>query len=129
MQQPVLSLKQKSAHTLDPSLNHSIGYPLNIESDLKPSSLSSNRSMDVLPLTYPTCCLNYNPPRQLRSTGTNLLVGQMWKPRKNYGHDFSYFAQKYWNNLPQTIRLSETQDFFKKALKTHLFTIACTEYF
>ena len=71
----------------------------------------------------------YNPPRQLRSTDTNQLVKQNPKPRKNYGHDFSYFAQKHWNDLPLTIRLSETQDSFKKALKTHLFTIACTKYF
>ena len=36
----------------------------------------------------------YNPPRQLRSTDTSQLVKQNPKPRKNCGHDFSYFAQK-----------------------------------
>ena len=71
----------------------------------------------------------YTPRRPLRSTGTNLLAKQMKKARKSYGYDFSYFAQKHWNKLPLRIRLSETQDSFKKALKTHLFTIACSKYF
>ena len=53
----------------------------------------------------------------------------MKKTRKSYGYDFSYYAQKHWNKLPLKIRLSETQDSFKKALKTHLFTIACVKYF
>ena len=71
----------------------------------------------------------YTPLRSLRSTDTNLLIRQMKKTRKSYGYDFSYFAQKHWNKLPLKIRLSETQDSFKKALKTHLFTIACSKYF
>ena len=71
----------------------------------------------------------YTPRRPLRSTGTNLLAKQMKKARKSYGYDFSYFAQKHWNRLPLEIRLSETQESFKKALKTHLFTIACSKYF
>ena len=60
----------------------------------------------------------YTPRRLLRSTGTNLLIKQMKKSKKSYGHDFSYFAQKHWNKLPLNTRLSETQDSFKNALKT-----------
>ena len=67
----------------------------------------------------------YIPPRHLRSAGSNRLITQMKKTKKNYGHDFSYFAQRHWNKLPVNIRLSRTVDSFKKALKTHLFTNAC----
>ena len=73
--------------------------------------------LDMLP--------SYTPHRHLRSAGANLLIRQMKKTKKNYGHDFSYFAQKHWNRLPVSIRLSQTLDSFKKALKTHLFTKAC----
>ena len=67
----------------------------------------------------------YIPPRHLRSAGSKCLIKQMKKTKKNYGHDFSYFAQRHWNKLPVNIRLSRTVDSFKKALKTHLFTNAC----
>ena len=67
----------------------------------------------------------YIPPRHLRSAGSKCLITQMKKTKKNYGHDFSYFAQRHWNKLPVNIRLSQTVDSFKKALKTHLFTKAC----
>ena len=67
----------------------------------------------------------YIPPRHLRSAGSKCLITQMKKTKKNYGHDFSYFAQRHWNKLPVNIRLSRTVDSFKKALKTHLFTKAC----
>ena len=69
----------------------------------------------------------YIPPRNLRSAGSNLLITQMKKTKKNYGYDFSYFAQRHWNKLPVNIRLSRTVDSFKKALKTHLFTNACVK--
>ena len=77
--------------------------------------------LDMLP--------SYTPLRHLRSAGSNLLIRQMKKTKKNYGHNFSYFAQKHWNRLPVNIRLAQTLDSFKGALKTHLFTNACIKYY
>ena len=128
MQQLVLSLKQKRSH-IRPVLKSLHWLPIKYRIRFKALLFVFKSFHGCAPSYISDMLPQYNPPRQLRSTDTNLLVGQMWKPRKNYGHDFSYFAQKYWNDLPQTIRLSETLDSFKKALKTHLFTIACTEYF
>ena len=129
MLQPVLTPKTKKRLHIRPILKSLHWLPIKYRIRFKALLIVFKSFQGCAPSYISDMLPRYNPPRQLRSTDTNQLVKQNPKPRKNYGHDFSYFAQKYWNDLPQTIRLSETLDSYKKALKTHLFTIACTEYF
>ena len=63
----------------------------------------------------------YVPNRQLRSTNCNLLVCPMVL-RKSYGErSFAYAAPFLWNNLPLSIKQSNSITIFKKRLKTYLF--------
>ena len=63
----------------------------------------------------------YVPNRQLRSTNCNLLVCPMVL-RKSYGErSFAYAAPFLWNNLPLSIKQSNSITILKKRLKTYLF--------
>ena len=65
----------------------------------------------------------YSPSRQLRSsTSNNLEVPRIlssWGERS-----FSFTAVKYFNNLPDWIKLAESITIFKSRLKQHLFNLA-----
>jgi hypothetical protein len=66
----------------------------------------------------------YIPARNLRSGSQHLLC----QPRANtckYGdRSFSVAAPKLWNTLPDHVRASEKYEYFKRHLKTHLFSLA-----
>lgn len=65
----------------------------------------------------------YTPSRALRSTGQLPLVqpGAWLKTRGDRA--FATAAPKLWNNLPTTIRASESVQSFKSWLKTFLFNL------
>ena len=63
-----------------------------------------------------------NIPRQLRSSTSQLIVP---KTKLNLGkRAFSVAAPRIWNELPITLKTSETIAIFRKKLKTYLFQIA-----
>ena len=65
----------------------------------------------------------YLPPRPLRSSTQHLLV----EPRihlTSTRRSFSFSAPNIWNSLPESIKLSSSEEHFKRSLKTHLFTLA-----
>ena len=65
---------------------------------------------------------NYDPPRDLRSSGKGLL--SLPNPRlQSYGYRcFAYAAPYLWNQLPDHIRFCTDLSEFKRNLKTHFFT-------
>ncbi len=64
--------------------------------------------------------LHYSPSRPLRSQNSGHLITTAG------GRSFSYLAPKLWNNLPNTVRESDTLYQFKSRLKTHLFNLVYT---
>ena len=64
-----------------------------------------------------------NIPRQLRSSTSQQLI--VPKTKLNLGkRAFSVAAPRVWNELPITLKTSETIAIFRKKLKTYLFQIA-----
>ena len=62
----------------------------------------------------------YEPPRELRSTGTRLLV--VSQPRTELGkRAFSFAAPYVFNGLPENLRVETSHDAFKRNLKTCIF--------
>ena len=63
----------------------------------------------------------HQPTRSLRSADAHLLV----EPRSNLktqgDRAFSHAAPRLWNNLPLAMRVTDSQNIFKKRLKTLLF--------
>ena len=65
----------------------------------------------------------YQPSRNLRSGNDGLLVQPI--VRTNAGkRTFAYAGPVLWNNLPASIRSSNSAKDFKTKLKTHLFNVA-----
>ena len=64
----------------------------------------------------------YTPARQLRSASDTRTFVTPCVNTKTFGErSFSYAGPSVWNNLPQTLRHSDSTSPFKAALKTHLF--------
>ena len=64
----------------------------------------------------------YTPARQLRSASDTRTFVTPRVNTKTFGErSFSYAGPSVWNNLPQTLRHSDSSSSFKAALKTHLF--------
>ena len=65
---------------------------------------------------------SYQPSRNLRSSGTNLL--SVPDIRSEIGRrSFSYAAPKLWNSLPPDLRSCTCISTFQGKLKTHLFPL------
>ena len=63
----------------------------------------------------------YTPARQLRSASDTRTFVTPRVNTKTFGErSFSYAGPSVWNNLPQTLRHSDSTSSFKTALKTHL---------
>ena len=82
------------------------------------------KALNGLSPVYLTNLLSYRTStRSLRSISNEQLL----VPRshtKTYGdRSFSIFAPRLWNNIPLDIRKSSCVDYFKKDLKTYLFSI------
>ena len=64
----------------------------------------------------------YTPARQLRSASDTRTFVTPRVNTKTFGErSFSNAGPSVWNNLPQTLRHSDSTSSFKAALKTHLF--------
>ena len=68
----------------------------------------------------------YTPARQLRSASDTRTFVTPRVNTKTFGErSFSYAGPSVWNNLPQTLRHSDSAPSFKAALKTHRFNNYC----
>ena len=66
----------------------------------------------------------YTPARKVRSASDTRTFVTLRVNSKTFGErSFSYAGPSVWNNLPQTLRHSDSSSSFKAALKTHLFNI------
>ena len=66
----------------------------------------------------------YAPCRPLRSSDTELITVPKARTKRHGEAAFSFYAPKLWNTLPEHLRLAETVETFKHALKTYLFELA-----
>ena len=66
----------------------------------------------------------YTPSRSLRSSGTELLTVPKARTKRHGEAAFSFYAPSLWNTLPGDLRMAETVETFKRALKTYLFNLA-----
>ena len=62
--------------------------------------------------------------RTLRSSFTNQISPVYCRTSQAMHSSFSVVGPWIWNSLPSHIRLKDTFDIFKKALKTHLFKVS-----
>ena len=87
--------------------------------------LLTYKSLNGLAPSYLTDLLEvYSPSRHLRSANTVLLAVPRTRLTSAGDRAFQKAAPVLWNNLPVSIRLSQTTENFKRQLKTHLFTKA-----
>ena len=71
----------------------------------------------------------HNPKRITRRTLDPLLLEVPTTKRSTFAaRSFSVFGPKQWNNLPLSLRQSNSLDTFKARLKTHLFVQAYREW-
>ena len=66
----------------------------------------------------------YTPARSLRSSSDTRILSTPNVKLKSYGkRSFAYHGPSKWNSLPLTLRYQQESDFFKQAMKTHLFSL------
>ena len=66
----------------------------------------------------------YTPARSLRSSSDIRILSTPNVKLKSYGQrSFAYHGPTTWNSLPLALRYQQESDCFKRALKTHLFSL------
>ena len=66
----------------------------------------------------------YTPSRFSRSSSDTRILSTPNVKLKSYGQrSFAYHGPTTWNSLPLTLRYQQESDCFKRALKTHLFSL------
>ena len=63
----------------------------------------------------------YKPSRSLRSSTRNFLMKLVFNLKAYGGRSFGLASAVLWNDLPQSIKDSQSVETFKQKLKTHLF--------
>ena len=114
--------KAKKSYHIHPILETLHWLPVTHRIQYKISTICFNFISGTAPQYLSDLLQPYIPARQLRSasdTGTFVI------PRVNTKtfdeRSFSYAGPSVWNNLPQTLRHSDSTSSVKAALKTHLF--------
>ena len=77
----------------------------------------------LAPMYISNCLKLYVPKRNLRSSSDCLRLDYPITRNKAGDRTFTVCASKLWNDLPKTLRNCTSVNAFKKALKTHLFSI------
>ena len=66
----------------------------------------------------------YTPSRSLRFSSDTRILSTPNVKLKSYGQrSFAYHGPCTWNSLPLALRYQQKSDCFKRALKTHLFSL------
>ena len=67
----------------------------------------------------------YTPSRSLRSSSDTRILSTPKFKLKSYGQrSFAYHCPTTWNSLPLALRYQQESDCFKRALKTHMFSLS-----
>ena len=112
--------KRKKDH-ITPLLKKLHWLPVKERCDYKIATLSFRFFEGSLAPSLASSLQEYRPIRNLRSSSAKLLKSQRFCLKSAGGRSFSVTAPRIWNNLPHSIRHSQTLDIFKRRLKTHLF--------
>ena len=97
--------------------------PVSYRIDFKLSTLTYHALSTQRPPYLASLLHLSNIPRQLRSSISQQII--VLKTTLNLGkRAFSVAAPRVWNELPITLKTSETIAIFRKKLKTYLFQIA-----
>ena len=111
----------KSDH-IHPILETLHWLPVTHRIQYKISTICFNSISGTAPQYLSDLLQPYTPARQLRSASDTRTVVAPRVNTKTFGErSFSYTGPSVWNNLPQTLRHSDSTSSFKAALKTHLF--------
>ena len=104
-------------------LLHSLHWlPVHLRIDYKISSLCFKVLESTAPSYLSDLLHVYTPPRQLRSSSDDRLFCVPHVRTKSYGQrSFAYQGAYTWNQLPLSVRHSQSLAPFKTKLKTHLF--------
>ena len=66
----------------------------------------------------------YIAARSLHSSSDTRILSTSNVKLKSYGqHSFAYYGPTTWNSLPLALRYQQESDSFKRALKTHMFSL------
>ncbi len=121
----ILTRTRRSEH-ITPVLRSLHWLPVTFRIDFKVLLLVYKSLNGLGPKYMADMLTEYKPNRPLRSLG----LSQLEIPRvhtKQGESDFSYYAARSWNQLPEEIGCAKTLATFKSRLKTHLFSCAFVE--
>ena len=117
LEHPDLSTSHHSSRTFTGYL--SIGEPCDKVAALCHSSLSGSGPQYLSDLTHV-----YSPARSLHSFSDTHILSTPNVKLKSYGQrSFACHGPTTWNSLPLALRYQQESDCFKRALKTHLFSL------
>ena len=121
-----LVCKAKKSDHIHPILETLHWLPVTYRIQYKISTICFNSISRTAPQYLSDLFQPCTPARQLRSASdTRTFVPPPpplpYKQKKIGERSFSYAGPSVWNNLPQTLRHSDSTSSFKAALKTHLF--------
>ena len=122
MQQQGLCVKLRNLTTSILFLKLCIGYQQHKAFN---ANVQLSASVPSLEQPFSICPISFNLILQQDNYDLHLTHEPLSPPRvntKTFGErSFSYAGPSVWNNLPQTLRHSDSTSCFKAALKTHLF--------
>ena len=94
--------------------------PIDLRIEFKILIITYKTLHGLAPAYIKDLLVSYIPGRYLRSAKKNLLAVPGFKLNSYGRRAFSVSAPLLWNNLPQHVRDAESQDIFKRQLKTVL---------
>ena len=119
----VLTRTRKFDH-ISPVLSNLHWLPVKFRIEYK-ILLLTYKALNGLAPTYLTELISYyKPSRDLRSQSAGSLLVPRINKVTSGSRAFSYKAPQLWNNLPVSVRDSDTASIFKSRLKTYLFSQA-----
>ena len=119
----VLTRTRRRAH-ITPVLESLHWLPVSFRIDFKILLIVYKSLHSLAPRYIMDMLVRYTPGRHLRSTNTELLVVPKARTRRYGGTAFCVYAPRLWNTLPESLRMAETLEAFKRDLKTYLFNLA-----
>ena len=119
----VLTKTRRRAH-ITPVLKSLHWLPVSFRIDFKVLLLVYKSLHSHAPEYITDMLSRYTPSRSLRSSSTELLTVPKARTKRHGEAAFSFYAPNLWNTLPEYLRMAETVETFKHALKTYLFDLA-----
>ena len=116
-----LIFRKKKYDSVSPLLVELHWLPVEFRLDYKMLLLTYKCLHNLAPVYLSELLESYIPARPLRSSEKDLLKEPPFRTESYGKRAFSNIAPRLWNNLPLNIKLCDSIEKFKTALKTHLF--------